>query len=297
MNENIENKLIEFEDWMYGRNFSASTIEDAVRKIRFFSKSIDLENRESVHEFLKEARRMGATKQKINGYIKYLNRWILFRGWDTFEYIPGTKKKFTINRYDANEVKLLLERSKGETLEDNRDHTMIILALNTGLRASEIANLKVKDIHENYLTVERGKGEENRDVYLDSFTFESIRKWLPLRNHQNLNYVFTTRKGKITSSYMENLSKRIRERTGVKGFKWHRCRHTYAVKLVMENMDLQTISQMLGHERLDTTAIYTKLDSAEAIRRMHDQNPKLFKEDKMFKSPKSYDIVNVLAGI
>jgi Site-specific recombinase XerD len=68
------------------------------------------------------------------------------------------KEEVRCDRYDADQIGWLIERSRGMTVEDMRDHTMILLTVNTGLRRSEIANLKIKDIHADSLRVEKGKG-------------------------------------------------------------------------------------------------------------------------------------------
>ena len=299
--EHADRDLQEFEDWMYEK-YSRSTIEDTSRKMRFFSKQCELFSREGIREFLICERRNGSSKQKVNEYIKYLNRWISFQsslgkeGWDKFVYVHGTKKKYVVNRYDADQIRQLIERSKGTTVEDMRDHTMILLTVNTGLRRSEITNLQLKAIHADSLRVEKGKGEKTRDVYLDGTTKTVLSSWLKIRNHPDSEYVFTTKEGKVTSKYMGNLAARITKRTGIK-FNWHKLRHTYAWNMLSNKVDLQTISQMLGHERLDTTAIYTVLDQQEAIEHIRDTNPKFFKEEKMFESPKSCTSFDGLAGI
>ena len=295
MKDELETKLEEFEDWMYER-FSRTTIKDSMRKMRFFSQRCDLDSRESIRAFLGEERRKGSPKQKVNEYIKFLNRWMQFRGEDKFVYLRTSKRQFIVKRYDQEEVKALINGTKGSTVEDARDHAMVILALNTGLRRSEIANLRVEHIHNSYLTVVSGKGEKNRDVYLDEGTRKVLMEYVRIRNNPESPYVFTTRLGRITTDYMGNIARRISERTGVK-FSWHKCRHTYAKNMITSDVDLQTISQMLGHERLDTTAIYSVLDTEEALERVRTKKPKFYRDDEMFKSRKSYDNFDGLAGI
>ena len=170
--------------------------------MRFFFRQCELFSRESIREFLINERRKGSSKQKVNEYIKYLNRWISFQtslgkgGWDKFVYVQGTKKKYVVNRYDADQIKRLIEKSRGTTVEDLRDHTMILLTVNTGLRRSEIANLKIKDIHADSLRVEKGKGEKTRDVYLDGTTKAVLSNWLKIRNHPRFRICFHDQRGK-----------------------------------------------------------------------------------------------------
>ena len=296
MTEDFESKLQGFEDWMYSNDFSKSTILDTTRKMRFLASKCNLESRESVREFLNEERRKGSSKQKVNEYIKYLNRWLEFRGDDKFVYLRTSKKQFVVKRYDSEQIESLITKTKGQTVEDRTDHALVILALNTGLRRSELANLRVEDIHDGYVSVVKGKGEKNRDVYLDSDTRKIIIEYLSIRNNGDSPYVFTTSKGKVTTEYMGKIAQRISLKTGVK-FSWHKCRHTYAKNMIQSDVDLQTISQMLGHERLDTTAIYSVLDTEEGLERIRNKQPKFYKESERYKSPKSWDSLHGLAGI
>ena len=139
----------------------------------------------------------------------------------------------------------------------------------------------------------RGK---DKFVYLDENTREVLLKYLAVRNNRDSPYVFTTSRGKISPEYMGKIAQRISLKTGVK-FSRHKCRHTYAKNLIGSDVDLQTISQMLGHERLDTTAIYSVLDTEEALERVQEKKPRFYRDDDMFKSRKSYTTFDGLAGI
>ena len=96
---------------------------------------------------------------------------------------------------------------------------------------------------------------------------------------------------------MGKIAQRISLKTGVK-FSWDKCRHTYAKNLIGSDVDLlQTIAQMLGHERLDTTAIYHVLDTEEALERVKEKKPRFYRESERYKPPKSWDSLHGLAGI
>ena len=256
----------EFEDWLYAK-FSMTTIKETVRKMKYLDRHMDLESREAIMGFLRLERRNGATKQKLNSYIKYLNRWLLFSKQDKLEYLPEAKaKSFRKKAFDADQVKAL-KNSRGPTIEDKRNHAMVLLALNTGLRRSEICNLKIEDVHRYYLTVQREKGEKNHDVYLDEETRTVILEYAAMRNNPSSPYLFTTRKGSITPEYMGNIAQDIKRKTGVREFSWHKCRHTYAKNMIRNDVDLETLRQMLGHGDLDSTAIYLHPQQLDAIER------------------------------
>ena len=266
--------IITFEDYLYSK-MAISTVEETTRKIRFLEKQTDLTSRDAILEFLREERRNGSTAKRINEHIKILNRWLVFRKEEKIEYLKS-HKGFTIKFYDEEEIKTLLKRLGDSTVEDQRNRTMVLIALNTGLRRSEIADLKIEDIHSNSLIVRRGKGDKTRTVFLDQNTKQAISHYLTRRNNPASAYVFTTRTGKITGKYMGKIAGAISEKTGVQ-FSWHKCRHTYAKTLLRSGVDLETIRIMLGHENLGTTQIYTILGSDEALERISKQDVKFIK--------------------
>lgn len=189
-----------------------------------------------------------------------------------------------------------LTYAKGGSLEDKRDHAMLLLALNTGLRRAEICDLRVIDIHEHTVTAIRGKGEKTRGVYLDSHTRSVLMDYIRIRNNQELPYVFTTRKGKVNEHCMGTIARRIRQKTVIE-FLWQKCRHTYANNLIRNDVDLETIRKMLGPADLGTTQVYSMLDSGGAIERFKNRNVKFYKEGKRFKSSKIRTLVDGPAGI
>ncbi len=80
------------------------------------------------------------------------------------------------------------------------------------------------------------------------------------------------------SEYLEKLVIEIRKKTGINEFSWHRCRHTYAKNMITNDIDLETLRQMLGHENLGTTQVYTNIDTGEALERVLNKNVKFFEE-------------------
>lgn len=138
-------------------------------------------------------------------------------------------------------MKQIVSRTIGPTIEERRNHAMVLLVLNTGLRRGEIARLKVADIHRYYLTVVDGKGEKDRDVYIDEETRSIISEYLKVRNHQEYPYVFTTKNASISECYIGKLAADIKQKTGINEFAWHKCRHTYAKNILRNDVDLETL--------------------------------------------------------
>ncbi len=119
---------------------------------------------------------------------------------------------------------------------------------------------------------------------------------IPQEEQDYFPYLFTTRKGKITENYMGNIALDITKKTGIH-FHWHNCRHTYAKNLLRNGADLETIRQMLGHDDLSSTQIYSVLDTEEAIARLAQLKVKFYREGMRFKSIAPYEWNYGPAGI
>ncbi|MDS0257463.1 site-specific integrase [Thermoplasmatales archaeon AK] len=265
----MEIDLNGFEDWLYGK-MARSTVEETMRKIRFLARKADISSRERILEMLRSQRKAGAEAKRINEYVKVLNRWLEFRKEDKIEYLK-VRRSFTVKYYDEDSIRTILSRIGSSTPEDFRNRTMVLLALNTGLRRSEIADLLVEDVHENFVLVRRGKGEKARTVYIDPETKRAIAEYLTRRNNPSSPFLFTTKGSKVTPEYMGKIAEQITEKTGIR-FSWHKCRHTYAKMLLRSGVDLETIRIMLGHENLGTTQIYATIGADEALERLSKSN-------------------------
>ena len=286
--EEVERGLEAWTTWASGSrkpHYERSTILDSVRHLRYLSRNCNIFSRESFQGWAARERLEGRlTKKKENEYTKYINRWGLFMAslgqpWDKFAYISSSKKRYKISIYPEKEVKEIFQSSEGWSSEDARNHTMIILAMNSGLRRAELANLKLENIHKNYVEVFRGKGEKDRDVPIDPYTYNKIQKYLPQRASPDSKYLFTTRKGRVTEAYMERIAGQIRKKIG-RSFKWQKCRHTYATRLLDGGMDIVPISLILGHEDVQTTmGFYVDYNQDKAIRYYQKKKPRMFKGD------------------
>lgn len=275
-------------------HYEISTIEDTVRHLRALSKNCDIFDREAIIVWVASQRtkkdelgKAVMTKKKENELTKYANRWGAYRRslgeeWDHFDYIPISRQRYKISVFTEDEAKTLLKRTRGPNTEDFRNHVMVAIGLNYGLRRAEVSNLKVSDIHLGYVEVLNGKGEKDRDVITadEEYTYKEIQEYLAKRNHQENKYLFTTRKGRVTDNYMEKIAGDIRRITENKGFKWLKCRHTYATKMLREGVDIVTLSHLLGHSDVRTTiqyyASFNQNDAFDAVKKV---KPKMFKED------------------
>jgi len=155
-----------------------------------------------------------------------------------------------------------------------RDLCMMKLMLNSGLRSSEVLNLTWKDVdlQTGRLTVRRGKGDKDRQVWVNESTLELMRAWR--ERSPDSRYCFPTLKGtRIHGQALREMMARRGKKAGIaKGVHPHMLRHTYATELYRETKDIRLVQKALGHAHLSTTMIYTHIvdDDMETAMRALD---------------------------
>lgn len=165
--------------------------------------------------------------------------------------------------------------------EGTRNRTIIETLYGCGLRVSELVNLKLSDLffEENFIRV-IGKGDKQRLVPISDWTIKYITIYKEtVRSNQNIkpkneDILFLNRRGgKLTREMIFIIVKDAAERAGIcKKVSPHTFRHSFATVLLKNGADLRSIQQMLGHESITTTEIYTHLDKQQlrdAIEKYH----------------------------
>ncbi|WP_213818427.1 tyrosine recombinase XerC [Garciella nitratireducens] len=165
-----------------------------------------------------------------------------------------------------------------EGIHKERDKAIIILFLNCGLRLSELTNIKLDDIQGDTLKV-IGKGNKERTVYLNNACLNAIKKYLKVRPTEGVkdpNFLFLSQqKRQISQRTVQHLVKKHLEKAGLNRNKFsvHKLRHTAATLMYQYgHVDIRALQQILGHENISTTQIYTHVND-EQLRRASQQNP------------------------
>jgi len=163
-----------------------------------------------------------------------------------------------------DELRVLLEAAKStpHPFVAARDYALMAVAVYTGVRRSELLGLRLGDLDlTGGLVVVRGKGGKWRMLPLAEEVARAIAAWLDLRSPEcKHDFVFTTlRSNRIHPSQMQRIWRRLLMQSGVRseGVSLHTLRHSAATLLLQSGTcDILQIQQLLGHSRLDTTAIY-----------------------------------------
>lgn len=151
---------------------------------------------------------------------------------------------------------------------EKRDYAIIMLFLNCGIRRSELVGLNLSDVYEDRIRV-IGKGNKERFVYFGSACRKAIDAYLPERNKKFLSdnrALFGSRdNNRISVTAVHRLIKKYLLLAGldVNNFSAHKLRHTAATMMLSGGVDVKTVQEVLGHENLNTTQIYTHIENTE----------------------------------
>ena len=185
---------------------------------------------------------------------------------------PKRSDRALVTHLTKPEVDALLAAPDRTTWAGRRDHALLLLAVETGLRISELTGLKCSDIHlgTGPHASCHGKGRKDRITPLTKPTTAVLRVWLTERAGQPIDPLFPTREGKQLSrdALEHRLAKHVSTATRTaptlaeKKITMHVLRHTAAMRLLHAGVDTSVIALWLGHEQVETTQIYIHADLA-----------------------------------
>ena len=249
------------------------------------------------------------TLQDIHGYISYMaidlksspatraRKISAIRVF--FKYLTSKAKIIDVNpaqnletpklgkrmpRYlSLEESKKLLNVSQDDTDRNSvRDHAIITLFLNCGMRLSELVGINISniDFSESRMTV-IGKGNKERTIYLNKACMNALKDYLSIRPHDKVKndsrdaLFLSERKERISNRTVQNIVKNELSRAGLDTTKYsvHKLRHTAATLMYQYgDVDIRALQELLGHESISTTEIYTHVND-ERVRNAVENNP------------------------
>jgi len=176
------------------------------------------------------------------GYIK-VN---MAKGVRQLKEPPGRLRYLTLD-----EIQALLKACS------NSIRPIVVTALNTGMRRSELFNLKWSDVDfiNRKITVLNSKNNESRIIPINQTLYEEL---FALSQVARGDYVFTRKHGRPLKDVKRGFSSALK-RAGIKNFRFHDLRHTFASHLVMQGVDLRTVQQIMGHKDIKMTMRYSHL--------------------------------------
>jgi integrase/recombinase XerD len=270
------------------RSLSPNSIEAYVRDVMMLSQYMGIKHsktsplkitRGQITSFLEYVNELGMSapsQARILSGIKAFYKYLLFEELiedDPTVLIEGPKLGRKLpDTLSFPEIEKLLNAIDLSTSEGARNRAMIEILYSSGLRVSELVDLKLSNVHFDigFLRV-FGKGNKERLVPFGSdaakflkIYIEEVRGRPPHRDPQKgfENYVFLNRRGKkLTRVMMFTIIKGLARQIGLnKAISPHTFRHSFATHLIEGGADLRAVQEMLGHESITTTEIYTHLD-------------------------------------
>lgn len=207
--------------------------------------------------------------KKINS-LQSFNGFLLDAGYCIEQAVDPARDKVKVAKGSEKEVEVLTEQEAERLIfhisdrkkADTREQLIVTMLLFTGLRVSELVNVRLKDIDflTSTLTVAWGKGGKLREVPLRPEVTEAIREYLNTDRKQNSHcssdyLLLTQRAGKMDRDTVNKILKKIGSETGL-SLHPHKFRHTFCTRLVKRGVELTTVAKLAGHAGINTTAAY-----------------------------------------
>lgn len=212
----------------------------------------------------------------LRSFFNYLTKKVHLLDDNPIKELDSPKLKKNLPKYlTLDESVELLESVDGAHQE--RDYCILTLFLNCGLRISELIGLNLGDIQGDALRV-LGKGNKVRIVYLNDACKGALERYLAVRrpiSGRDQNALFlSSRNQRISRSNVHALVKKHLSQAGLDSSEYssHKLRHTAATLMLQNGVDVKAVQEVLGHEHLNTTEIYTHIDN-EALRVAAKANP------------------------
>lgn len=279
------------------RGYSPNTIEGYemdLEKLRAYCKDHGIDfvkmSFDELQEFIFEQFKgiqSEATQARILAGIHSWFRFLLYKDFieqDPSELLEGPKKsKHLPTVLTLEEVNAMMAAIDLSSNEGHRNRAMMEMLYGSGLRVSELVGLQLSHIYlnEHYMLIE-GKGSKQRLVPLSPVAEEWFGYWMQERSTwplkpESRDIAFVNRYGRpLTRAMVFTIVKRLCAEAGItKTVSPHTLRHSFATHLLQNGADLRVIQQLLGHEDLATTEIYTHLDVQDlrkAVLQCHPMN-------------------------
>ena len=247
--------LTEFYDFALEKNIDIDLVRDYLRKI--------YENKYSNRSISRKV-------SSLKSYFKYLESEDIIK--DNFmRLISNPKLEKTLPNYlNYDDLEKLLNYPDISNKYGLRDALILEMLYSTGVRVSELANIRLNDIDFNDRKILiLGKGNKERYVYYGSKCEKLLDKYLKM-DHRDSSYLLIGKKSdRLNEREIRSIVTDSAKRAGINiHVSPHTLRHTYATHMLNDGADLKSVGDLLGHESLSTTQIYTHV-SNERLRQVY----------------------------
>lgn len=254
--------LKKFEDELRLRNYSPRTIKSysacVADFLRIKQDNIESVDQDFIRQFLLAKKDKGMSSQTINQNLQAIN----------FFYRDVLKKYVKLDikfAKTASKLPIVLSRDEIEkiinSISNNKHKLLVSLAYAAGLRVSETINLKIKDLDLTELIVhlKGAKGNKDRISVFPEKLKAAIERLIANRDMNDYVF-FSERGGKLTERTAQKVFEKALARAGIqKEATFHSLRHSFATHLLENGVDVRYVQELLGHQNIRTTQLYTKV--------------------------------------
>lgn len=268
----------------YSNNTSLSYVKDVTLFSDFIKKDLLLVDKKDIEKYIRSLNKSSKTISHIISSLKSFYNYYMRMGninSNPTDEIDRPKIEKKIPEFlTLEEVSSLLNFKVNNEFEA-RNKAILELLYSSGLRISELTSLELSNIDlDECLVRVMGKGSKERIVPLGDYAIEALKEYIyfyrPMLNKNNSSYIFLNNRGGILSRQF--IFKVIKEECIKKGIRKnvspHTLRHTFATHLLKNGADLRIIQELLGHENLSTTQIYTHLTNDKLKHDYEDYFPR-----------------------
>ena len=262
----------EFLNYIRNKNYSLNTIISYINDLYYFYEFVKMDfdkvKYDDIRDYLEylnlKKEKSTSVSRKISSlksFYKFLykNDYMDKKDYPLVKVTyPKKEKKLPKFLYYNDLLEIINESSKDK--DGVRDRLIIEMLYATGVRVSELVNIKLNDIDfNNKRIIVCGKGNKERIVYYGDYAEEVLNKYLKTHVRKNNNYLFLNSKGEqITDGgiryIIDNIMKKLSIKTHVTP---HVLRHTFATDMLNNGCDIKVVQELLGHSSLKATEIYT----------------------------------------
>jgi integrase/recombinase XerC len=173
------------------------------------------------------------------------------------------KQQYALQRAIEKDLQIASVRYPKRKIGRQRDASLLLFLLNTGLRLSELLALQMGDVEigerKGLVIVRQGKGNRERTIPLNVAARKALQDWLAVRPQKASNFIWTAvedESNSLTARSVQRILKRLGQEAGIPDLHPHLARHTFAKNLIDSGVGLEKVARLLGHSNLNTTRIY-----------------------------------------
>jgi len=262
----------EFIKFILSKNYSTLTLNAYVNDLYYFSlfvkKELDSVTYDDVRDYIEylnlQNEKSTSVKRKIStlkSFYKFLykNNYMDKKDYPMTKIaMPKSEKRLPKFIYYNDLLEIINISTKGK--DNVRDRLIIEMLYATGVRVSELVNIKLNDIdYDNKRIIVHGKGNKERVVYYGDYAKEVLDEYLSTHYRKDQEYLFLNSNGtQLTTRGVRYIIDKIMDKLSIKTHVTpHVLRHTFATDMLNNGCDIKVVQELLGHSSLRATEIYT----------------------------------------